>query len=457
MKNAFILLLALAVLTGCSEKKQEIPVVDPGFISYISGFTSGVISASSNVVLTLVTDIPETIRTEALEKDLLEIKPSVSGSYSWVDSRTLEFRPSEMLDPGTVYHCKFHLDKLMEVPGGLETLEFQFQTMQQSLFVELEGLNALDDEDLQWQQLKGILKTADYADVEGVEKVLTGRQDGRALKVIWTHNNEGTQHDFTVDSIFRSKEKEEILVSWDGKGIQSEDQGEELVAIPALGDFKLMNVHVRQQPDQYVSLFFSDPISKSQDLRGLVYLESGEEVKLEREGSQLKLYPATRLQGPQKLVVSNAVRNSLDYQLVESYSREIEFSSIHPGVALIGDGVILPGTDGLIFPFKAVNLKAVNVKIVKIFEDNIGQFFQENQYNGDSELKRVGRMILNKEVVLSSDKAIDYGTWNIFSLDLAELIETEAGALYNVSITFNRSQSLLPCAAGDPGEDKKPF
>lgn len=457
MKKSVLLLIVLAVLTGCKEKKSDIPVVDPGFVSYISGFTSGVISASSNVVVTLVSDIPESVQTVALEQKLLEIKPSVRGSYTWVDSRTLEFRPEEMLDPGTVYQCEFHLDKLMEVPGGLETLEFQFQTIQQSLFVELEGLNALDDEDLQWQQLKGILRTADYANVEGVEQVLEVYQDGKVLQVIWKHDNEGTRHNFTVDSIFRSEEKEEVVVQWNGKGIQSEDQGEELVAIPALGDFKLMNVHVRQQPDQYVSLFFSDPISKSQDLRGLIYLESGDEVKLEREGSQVKLYPASRLQGSQKLVVSDAVRNTLDYSLVEGYNQDIEFTSIHPAVALVGDGVILPGTDGLIFPFKAVNLKSVNVKIVKIFEDNIVQFFQENQYSGDSELKRVGRMILNKEITLSSDKAIDYGTWNLFSLDLSQVIETEPGALYNVSISFKRSQSLFPCAANDKEEDKKPF
>ena len=43
----------------------------------------------------------------------------------------------------------------MEVPKGLEVLEFQFQTIQQSLFVELNGLNSLDDENLQWQQLTG--------------------------------------------------------------------------------------------------------------------------------------------------------------------------------------------------------------------------------------------------------------------------------------------------------------
>ena len=153
MKKA-ILLLLVVVLTACGEKKRDIPALDPAFINYVSGFTSGVVSATSNVVLTLVSDLPEAIREESLDQDLLEIKPSVKGNFSWVNSRTLEFAPEEMLSPGTLYQCKFHLGKLMEVPGGLEVLEFQFQTIQQSLFVELKGLNSLDEEDLQWQQLK---------------------------------------------------------------------------------------------------------------------------------------------------------------------------------------------------------------------------------------------------------------------------------------------------------------
>jgi len=457
MKKALLLLLTVAVLFGCKEKKSEIPAIDPAFINYVSGFTSGVVSASSNIALTMVSDIPEASREKSLELELLEIRPSVKGSYSWVSSRTLEFSPEGTLEPGTVYNCKFHLDKVMEVPKGLEVLEFQFQTIQQSLFVELKGLNSLDDEDLKWQQLKGTLKTADYADVDKVEQVLKGSQDGKVLQVTWTHNSEGTEHHFTLDSIRRTKEKEQVLVKWDGKEIQSEDKDEEVISIPPLGDFKLMNTHVRQQPDQYVSLFFSDPISKTQDLRGLIYLESGEQVKLELDGSQVKVYPAVRLQGNKNLIVSDAVRNTLDYNLVENYSREVLFTSIDPDVALIGDGVILPGTDGLIFPFKAVNLKAVNVRIVKIFEDNIGQFFQENQFNGHSEMKRVGRIVLNKEIPLSSDKVVDLGAWNIFSLDLAELIEAEPGAIYNVSITFDRSQSLLPCAESEKEDDLKPF
>ena len=131
-KLTIFLFLALFILSGCKEKRTEVAVFDPGFTDYISGFTSGVISTTSNVILSFVSDLPEEKRNEALTEDLLEIKPSVKGTYAWRDSRTLEFHPELRLEPGKLYQCRFHLDKLMEVPEGLEDLEFQFQTIQQS-------------------------------------------------------------------------------------------------------------------------------------------------------------------------------------------------------------------------------------------------------------------------------------------------------------------------------------
>jgi hypothetical protein len=58
-----------------------------------------VISATSHVALILVSDLLEAVREEALDEGLLELSPSVKGSYSWINSRTLEFVPDEMLDP----------------------------------------------------------------------------------------------------------------------------------------------------------------------------------------------------------------------------------------------------------------------------------------------------------------------------------------------------------------------
>ena len=41
-------------------------------------------------------------------------------------------------------------------------------------------------------------------------------------------------------------------------------KGKEEISIPALGDFKLMDISVVQQPEQYVLLKFSDPLKEKQ-------------------------------------------------------------------------------------------------------------------------------------------------------------------------------------------------
>ena len=58
----------------------------------------------------------------------------------------------------------------------------------------------------------------------------------------------------------------------------------------------------------------------------------------------------------------------MGYQLMHSFKKQITFTSVKPAVELLGKGVIMPSTNGLIFPFKAVNLNAVNIRIIKVFE-----------------------------------------------------------------------------------------
>src|SRR5690554_8081628 len=79
----------------------------------------------------------------------------------------------------------------------------------------------------------------------------------------------------------------------------------------------------------------------------------------------------------------------------------------------------------MMLQFEAVNLKAVDIRIVKIFENNIIQFFQSNDFDGSESLKRVGRLIRKKTVYLDKGKPVDLGKWNRFNLDLSEYITVE--------------------------------
>ena len=114
-------------------------------------------------------------------------------------------------------------------------------------------------------------------------------------------------------------------------------------------------------------------------------------------------------------------------------------------------------SENLIFPFKAVNLKAVDLKIIKIFENNLPYFLQDNDLNGRQSIKRFGRQIYSGRVDLVSSTGTNTGTWNIYSIDLADYIKVEPGILYKVDLSMRPSYSLYPCSDTSSESDKKKY
>jgi alpha-2-macroglobulin len=437
---------AISLLISCNKTAKKTPMqIDPAFTGYISAFTSGVISNQSVITIKLV-DVPEgAVAGQDIDKNLFDFSPKITGKTYWADERTIEFKPDELISSGKIFEAHFHLDKILHVPKKVETLTFQFQTIKQSIKVFYTGNEPYDPHNLEWQKLKGKLYLNDFAPDEIIPELITAVQKGKKLNITWEHGADGKEHIFTVDSVSRTEIKSKVILEWDGKPLNIKDQGDLDIDIPPLGDFKVVNTIITQAPEQHITIYFSDPLDPNQELEGLIHLDNNIPVRLQVKDNIINVFPRNRITAETKLIVEDGVRNIMNYQMSERYEQTIKFSNIKPAVELIGQGVILPSSDGLIFPFKAVNIRAVNVKIIKIFENNIGQFLQVNQFDGTRELKRVGRIVYKDEIVLTSEKAIDYGQWNTFALDLSKLIQTESGAIYRVQINFNKNQSLYPC------------
>ena len=56
---------------------------------------------------------------------------------------------------------------------------------------------------------------------------------------------------------------------------------------------------------------------------------------------------------------------------------------IPPAIEVPMSGSILPDGNNLIFPFRAVNLAAVDVEVVKIYSDNVLHYLQDNEIEDD--------------------------------------------------------------------------
>src|SRR5690606_15863298 len=174
---------------------------------------------------------------------LFELSPSVRGKVVWLDNRTVEFKPDSRLTSGQVYEVKFFLSKLFDdIPSALETFEYSFQVIPLHYEITVENVKPYTPTDLKRQRIEGILHTSDFAESDAVEKMISAVQDGKGLKVSWSHTSEGRQHMFTVEEVVRSDKASTVDINVDGNPLNLQHTDSRQIEIPALGDFKVTRV-----------------------------------------------------------------------------------------------------------------------------------------------------------------------------------------------------------------------
>jgi len=448
----FILFVVFLPVSSC-KKKGRIPF-DPAFATYISAYTSGSISVASNIRIRLTDAFAGDVNTkEAVQEKLLSFSPKIDGELFWIDNQTLEFRPKEWLPRGEVYEATLRLDKITKVPSEMEKFRFDFVVMQQHVDVSIDNIRAYNNDSLRWMQLSGKLTTLDVCDVSGLPKVITATEGGIQLAVNWTSDKDPHIHYFNVDSIARGDKDEKVFVKWDAKALDSKQTGEFEQEIPSLSNFKVMRYTIVQQPEQYIQLLFSDPLLPNQNFTGIIDLPSSYNERFAIESNEIRIYPSYRLSGSHKLYVNAGVKNISGFSNSVDVTYDLEFEEIKPEVKIEDQQrVILPSTDGLVFPFQAVSLSAVDVRVMRIFESNVPQFLQVNDLDGSNQMRRVGRTVKRTTVNLNEKGDTDLAVWNTFYLNLDEIIKTEPGAVYRVELSFRKAYSLYHCEGHD-GED----
>lgn len=467
--------LSIAGLTyySSASAKNDSQFINPAYKEYIAAYTAGFVPVESKVTIVLQEETANAIEEgKETENTLFEFSPAIEGTLTWLDKKTIEFKPAQRLNNNQTYKAKFHLGEVLEVSSELKNFEFEFSTLRQAMEISIGNYKTGDHNTL---EVDGTLSTADYADNLLVEKTMQVSQGSQNLQVNWLHENSTTHH-FTIGNV--QKGKGNLIIAYNGEPIGASEQGKQEVTIPNTNEFSLLNVLVNNEPDQYITLQFSDKIDPKQNLEGLIaisnsgnttadvsYNEYGEAIeKLPAtenkltfmiENNAIKIYTAERYTDSRDIVISNGLKNSDGKHLKEAITYSVFFEDLKPSVKLVGKGVILPSSNGLIFPFEAVNLNAVDVRITRIYEKNILQFLQVNNLEGSQELRRVGKLVVKKKIALQPNGNPVRNKWNKYSIDLSSLIKAEPGALYNIRLSYNRHYSIYNCE-GDTashGED----
>lgn len=432
---------------SASPAQIEYKHINPEFAEYISAFTAGYVSTQGSIKLKLSNEFGANEQlNKALDNSYFSFEPSIKGETAWKDAQTLEFRPSEKLLPGTHYKATFHLNKLTEVKKELQDFQFSFQAIQQSLQMEVNQLKSYHNNDYAYYSLSGVLSTADFADNSVMEQLLKANHNGIKPKIKWQHNEKGTQHYFLIDSIQRPNTGENVLnLSCNGKPLNVDYTSEKTLSIPSKQNFKLLDVAIKSDNEQFVTLSFSNPIDQNQSIENWVRIENMKDCRYIVSNNQLFIYPNQLKSGTYTLKIENGFRDTKSQKLSEPSEHVIVFDEVKPAVRFYGEGNILPSANNLLLSFESVNLKAVDVKIIKIYENNVLQFLQSNEISGSGNMAQVGKKIVEKRINLGITNPAELGAWKKSHLDLSSLIKSEPGAIYRVFLSFKKAYASYPC------------
>ncbi len=174
-------------------------------------------------------------------------------------------------------------------------------------------------------------------------------------------------------------------------------------------------------------------------VKGMVELAGAARSYVQVQDQTIKVHFEGR-KGDLRLILDKGLKGVGGTALGENFIRVFQETDEAPAVRIPFKGSILPDKQNLILSFSAVNLSAVEVRVVKIYEKNILMYLQDNDLGGDNELRRCGRLVYKGDIALDGTK--DLHQWNDHCIDLSGLFKQEPGAIYRIRLSFRLDQSL---------------
>jgi len=450
------LTLALVLYFGARARATDgpprIPPQDPLWSEFIAGHTTGLVSRKSDVRVQFVDDVVPESDVGAAADSVLDVDPPIEGTVTFASEREIVLVPREDLPMGRYYRVSVRGRALKGFPRALDTYDFVFQVIQQELEVEVSGLSASETEE-GTMVLQGSIATADLAEADAVESILTASYLGSECSLTWRHSADGKRHDFEAAGLERQTSAERVRLDWNGRAIGVDLEASREVDVPARDQFQVTQVQTSQDQQASILVYFSDLLDPAQNLNGLVHLDQGSHTA-RIDGNVLTVYPET-VASNLTLTLEPGLKTRRGDRLEARSQHTVAFVSQKPQVRFAGTGVILPQNPVLSIPFEAVSVRSVRVTAFRVFEPNVGQFLQANKLDGATELDRVGRYLWRRTVHLSSSEP---NKWNRYSLDATDLLRDNPGALFRLTLSIRRADVSVPCSEPLPIEpDSEPL
>ncbi len=433
--------LLLAFMPSCGKKGttsggattfvERIKPLDESLLMFLDSYTSGVIANGEPIVVRF--NNPEALKVkygEDLSSKSFSFSPSLKGKAVWIDENTVGFQ-YDNIDKNQNYVCKFKMSDFVDVPAD-QTLEFGFGVRRQNFSLVTAQPICISNESMNY-----LLRVAFAVPVDQDEVVNLfddAFRKSHPVQVTATGNN---VYDFEVQNFERKNNAYEVPVVLDGKALDCKAKMERNLTIYAKDSFEPVMFDVDKAASKG-TLLFTQPLKESQNLAGFVGFNKKLGYKADIKGNKIDFYfDKSSLYRYEledlNMSVGSGIRADNGMLLQGDYDYSFDLTDNLPKVRWTDDGVIIPNVDETTVYFDAICLNSVTLRIIRIYDDNILSFLQDNEITETYGVRKAGR--LEKKVRLAIDNPYA-NQWKTFPIVLSDYIKVEPGAMYQLSLNF---------------------
>ena len=440
--------LLLGFLSGCGKSGktsagpakivEQISPVSEALLPLLDSYTSGVITEGEPIVVRFKD--PQAMKVhqgEALPSKLFNFTPELKGKAVWVDENTVAFE-YDKIDNTKQYVCHFKVAEMLDVATS-ESLEFGFGVRRQTF-----SLAAVDPVCEANDVMGYHLFVAFATPIEAEDAVKIFDETTRSQYQIETNYLGNNLYDFTLQSMQRKDTDYQVEVVLNGKSVGSESSIKRSLTVYAKNKFIPISFEV-ENASGHAMLFFSQPLKAGQNLNGLVAFDQDKlGYKSDIQGNKIDFYfdksSLYRYQMEDITMTVSGIRSADNQVLQDEAEFQFSLTDYEPKVRWTDEGNIVPDIKETTVYFDAMCLDGVTLRIVRIFDDNILSFIQENDLSETNGVHKAGR--LEKKVRLQLDNPFPT-QWKTFPIVLSDYINVEPGAMYQLSLNFGPADYIF--------------
>ena len=241
------------------------------------------------------------------------------------------------------------------------------------------------------------------------------------------------KYNFQLNPVKRGSSDTTIEMKLDGKPLKSKSHVSRNLTVVAKNEFKAIDLKVDKE-NSAATLIFSQPLQQ-RNIDGFVTITPEVPYRSEIVGNKIILY-FDKSGGSfenLKLQVGAGIKDANGNSLKREQTFTFDLTDLLPKVRWTEKGVLVPEVGDATVYFDAICLKSVVLRIVRVYDDNILSFFQDNDLDDTDGIRRAGR--LEKKVTLALDNPTPT-QWKTFPIQLSDYVDTKAGDMYQLILDF---------------------